>query len=386
MPDNKTIKLTEDTITNEHIDRLIKWLSDYPKLTQGDVVKTFENEFAKYIGTKHAVFVNSGSSANLLMTYAMKLVHNIEKIVIPTVSWATDLAPAIQLGLKPILVDCNAHDLSVDLLALEEIFAKESPDALLLVSILGLVPDMDQVIFLCEQYNVQIIEDNCESLGSRHNNKMLGTFGCMSSFSFYYSHHISTIEGGMIVTDDDLLHTALLMLRSHGWGRDLPNETRKFLQTQEEVDDFKELFTFYVPGFNLRGTDLQAFIGLCQLEILDNIVNIRNNNYVRYCNSMRGQMWIPFTDDSRFVSNFGIPVMCQDIQAVSKLLSDKGIESRPLICGSLGLQPVWKEYNGRCTNFPQADFVNKHGIYIPNHSNITDDDVDYMCNVLKGLK
>ena len=167
------ITLVKDTIDNKDIDRLIEWLKTYPRLTKGSVTLELEKKFSDWLGTKYSVFCNSGSSANLLMLSVLKEKYNTKKVVVPSVAWSTDLAPVMQLGMKPILCDCNMKDLSVDLNHLEEIFQKESPDALMLVSVLGLVPNMNKIVELCFEYNVLLLEDSCESMGSQYRDKKL---------------------------------------------------------------------------------------------------------------------------------------------------------------------------------------------------------------------
>jgi len=194
------IKLTEDTISNSDIDGLIDWLKTYPQLTKGELTPKLEKKWSNWLGTKHSIFCNSGSSANLLMLWALIEANRITrdaKIVVPSVAWATDLAPVIQLGMTPILCDSNLEDLSVDIKHLKKIFIETKPDVLLLVSVLGLVPDMQKITELCDEYNVILLEDTCESMGSNYKNQKLGTFGLMSSFSTYFGHHISTIEGAL---------------------------------------------------------------------------------------------------------------------------------------------------------------------------------------------
>ena len=199
--DNIRVYLSENTITTDDLLELTEWLKTNPRLTKGKLTEKFEEEFAKYIGTKRAVFVNSGSSALLLMLVAMVYHEKIkfgDKVVVPAVSWSTDASSVIHAGLNPIFVDCNLHDLSVDLDSLEEIFIKESPSALLLVQVLGLVPQMDKLVDMCDKYGVILLEDTCESLGSQFGKNRLGSFGYASTFSTYFGHHISTIEGGVI--------------------------------------------------------------------------------------------------------------------------------------------------------------------------------------------
>ena len=202
------ITLVKDTIDNKDIDRLVDWLKTYPRLTKGPVTLEFEEKFSKWLGRKYSVFCNSGSSANLLMLSALQqggyLKNN--KVVVPSVAWATDLAPVIQLGLDPTLCDSNFNDLSVDLYHLEQIFKEQSPSVLMFVSVLGVVPNMDKVVELCNKYDVILLEDTCESMGCEYRGRKLGTFGSMSSFSTFFGHHISTIEGGLISTDDKKLY------------------------------------------------------------------------------------------------------------------------------------------------------------------------------------
>ena len=232
------ITLVKDTIGNEDIDSLIDWLKSYPRLTKGPVTLKFENKFSKWLGRKYSVFCNSGSSANLLMLSVLKEKYDFKKVVVPSVAWSTDLAPVMQLGLQPILCDCNMKDLSVDFHHLEKIFMEESPDVLLLVSALGLVPDMKKIIELCSKYDVLLLEDVCESLGCEFIDRKLGTFGIMSSFSTFFGHHISTIEGGIVSTDDKELYELLVSLRSHGWARDLSVETQLNLLEEWNVSEF----------------------------------------------------------------------------------------------------------------------------------------------------
>ena len=275
------ISLVKDTIDNKDIDRLINWLKTYPKLTKGQITLDFESKFSKWLGRKYSVFCNSGSSANLLMLYALMeggyLKNN--KIIVPSLAWATDLSPVMQLGLEPLLCDANLSDLSVDIEHMEKLFIEESPAAIMFVSVLGLIPNMDEIAKLCLKYDVILLEDTCESMGCKYKGKNLGTFGKMSSFSTFFGHHISTIEGGIVSTDDDDLYDLLISLRSHGWDRDLSKETQVKLQKKWRISRFKSLYTFYYSGFNLRSTDLQAYIGLTQIDKLDNWGKIREHNY-----------------------------------------------------------------------------------------------------------
>lgn len=380
------IKLVEDTIDNKDIGKLIKWLKTYPRLTKGELTIEFESKFSKWIGSKHSIFINSGSSANLLMLYSLIVTNKLKntKIIIPSLSWATDLSPVIQLGLDPILVDCNLKDLSVDIDHLEYLFKTESPSCLILVSVLGLSPHMNKIVKLCQKYNVILLEDNCESQGTMFNNIKLGNFGLMSSFSTYFGHTMSTIEGGIITTNDEDLYHILLQLRSHGWDRDLPEEKKIQLRKKWEIDNFSALYTFYLPGFNLRSTDLQAFIGLNQLNKIDKFIKKRNSNFKRFKKNLKNKIWFPIENPNTFTSSFCIPIITNTIeqkQKLIKILAENNIECRPLISGSMGTQPFYKKIYGE-NKLKNCSIVDSKGIYIPNHPKLSKAQIDFMCDLI----
>jgi CDP-6-deoxy-D-xylo-4-hexulose-3-dehydrase len=382
----KKIDLIQDTIDSNDIDQLISWLSTYPRLTKGPKTVEFEEKWSKWLGCKYSVFVNSGSSANLLMFYALKVLNMMKnnKICIPSLCWATDLAPALQFDMEPILIDCNLNDLSVDLTHLEEIFKTESPSALILVSVLGFSPDMDKVVELCKKYDVILLEDNCESQGTKYKSKKLGNFGLMSSFSTYFGHTMSTIEGGVISTNDEELYNTLIQLRSHGWDRDLSESTQQKLRSEWEVSDFSALYTFYVPGFNLRSTDLQAQIGIKQLDKVDGMINNRYQNFLYYKSKLEGKTWFPKTFEDSYTSNFAIPFITKTIEDKEKLISElneNNIACRPLISGSMGIQPFYKKIYGE-NKLPNCSIVDERGIYVPNHDKMTKEDIDRVCDIL----
>ena len=377
------IKLVQDTISKEDIDSLICWLQTYPQLTKSAKTKEFEKSWSKWMGVKHSIFVNSGSSANLLMLYALIVSKSLKnnKVVVPSLSWATDLSPVMQLGLEPILVDCNLENLSVDLGELEEIFLNENPSCLILVSVLGLPPNMNKIKELCEKHDVILLEDACESLGTDYEGKKLGTFGKMSSFSLYFGHHISTIEGGMICTDDDDIADTLLQLRSHGWDRDLVQSKQTELRNKWNIDSFSALYTFYIPGFNLRPTDLQAVIGLGQLEKIDEIILKRNQNFLRYLNNLKDFTWTPKIKDNHFVSNFCMPIIDENKKEIIEGLIKNNIECRPLICGSMGMQPFYVDVYGKNIK-KNTSIIDKHGLYVPNHPHLTIDEIDRISEII----
>jgi CDP-6-deoxy-D-xylo-4-hexulose-3-dehydrase len=386
----KRIDLVQDTIDKKDIDHLISWLQTYPRLTKGAVTLDFEKKFADWIGSKHAIFVNSGSSANLLMIYALKYANKLKnnKICVPSLCWATDLAPVLQFDLEPVLVDCNLENLSVDLEHLEQVFKTENPSALILVSVLGLSPDMDRVIELCDRYGVTLIEDNCESQGTVYKGKRLGNFGLMSSFSTYFGHTMSTIEGGLITTNDTEIYNLLLQLRSHGWDRDLDQDAQKELRRNWEVEDFSALYTFFIPGFNLRSTDLQAFIGMGQLDKVDHSIQRRFENYKLFKDNLKGKVWFPTEIDDSFTANFAIPVILDSTEKKKSLireLEEENIACRPLISGSMGTQPFYKKLYGEKI-LPNCSIVDDRGIYVPNHPLLEVEDINLISSIILNHK
>lgn len=390
----KPILLAEETITAGDFDRLIEWLKTYPRLTKGEQTIEFEQKWAEAMGTKYAVFVNSGSSANLLMIYALIVQGRFKnknlKVVVPALSWITDIAPVMQLGLEPVLVDCNLQDLSVDINHLTYIFETEKPTCMILVPVLGLVPDMEAIAALCKLWGVILLIDNCEGQGSRYYVKESGLeiekvplecFGLMTSCSTYFGHILSTIEGGMITTDDEELYNLLKMLRSHGWTRDIDAESKAALQQKYNISDFNELYTFYQPGFNLRSTDLQAFIGIMQLKRLNMVTEARNNNYRLYHNLINIDCWKPANKPNTFVSNLGYPVIHHKREKIVAELTANGVEVRPLISGSMGQQPFFIERYGR-QELPNANIVDNQGFYLPNHPYLEMEEIEFICSII----
>jgi CDP-6-deoxy-D-xylo-4-hexulose-3-dehydrase len=381
------IKLVSDTINKDDINSLIEWLSqtEIPRLTKGDLTWELESKWAKKIGTKYSVYVNSGSSAILLALAALLESNKIKnkKIIVPSLSWATDVSSPILLGMEPIMCDCNLTDLSCDLNHLEELFKTHSPSSMILVSPLGLIPEMDKVLSLCEKYEVILFEDVCESMGSKFQGKYLGSFGFASFFSMYFGHHLSTIEGGFINTNDEDFYHLLLMMRSHGWDRDLPKKKQEELRKKYKVSEFDSLYNFYVPGFNLRSTDLQAFIGLRSIDKLDDYSKVRNLNFKSY-NEFITINELDITEkEGDFVSNFALPIVSKNKKKIINNLISNGIEVRPLIAGDMSKKPMWYERFGH-VYLPNCEKINEFGFYVPNHQNLTIEQIKFISNIINN--
>ena len=377
------INLVKDTIDIDDVKRLITWLETNPRLTKGDLTLEFEKKWSEWLGVKYSVFVNSGSSANLAAIYSLLLSGKLKnnKIVVPAVSWVTTVTPTIQLGMEPIMCDCDIDNLGLDINHLKEIIKNDNPSVIILVHVLGIPNHMDEILKLCKENDILLIEDTCESIGSKYNDKLLGTLGDLSTFSFYFGHHMSTIEGGMISTNDEDLYHILLSIRSHGWDRDLPKEKQNSLREKYGVDKFRSLYTFYYPGFNLRSTDLQAYIGLGQLEKLDMIVENRNKNFIRYKNEIKNTFWNISPPEGSFISNFSFPIITKNIKELTEQLITNNIECRPLICGSINEHPFWYERYGK-QNLPNSKLVHNYGLYLPNNHQMTDEEISKVIEVV----
>lgn len=379
------ISLAEDTISQAELEAAASFLTSGSQLTKGQLTVEFEKQFAEKVGSNHAVFVNSGSSANLLIAAALKESGRLRNntVVCPAISWVTTVAPYVQLGFDVVLCDSEPESLGVDPIALEKIFRESAPSLLVLVHVLGHPNKMATIVDLCQKYGVLLVEDGCEALGTTtQDQQWLGTIGIAGSFSFYFGHHISTIEGGMVVSDDFDLYQVMLSMRSHGWSRDLDENVRAELSERYSVDEFRNLYTFYYPGFNFRSTDLQAFIGIGQLAKIDDIASKRQANFLSYANSLEG-FWRQ-DSETKILSSFAYGTAVANRSEVYSHLKIMRIESRPLICGNIGRHPFWLRHNSP-QRLPVADWIHDYGIYLPNHANLTQDQVHHVADEFRSI-
>jgi CDP-6-deoxy-D-xylo-4-hexulose-3-dehydrase len=281
------------------------------------------------------------------------------------------------------MCDCDEDNLGLNIGHLKQIIKDENPSAIILVHVLGIPNHLDEIITLCKENDILLIEDTCESIGSMYDNKKLGTFGDLSTFSFYFGHHMSTIEGGMISTNDEDLYHILLSIRSHGWDRDLPKKKQEELRQKFNVNNFRALYTFYYPGFNLRSTDLQAFIGLEQLKKLDMIVENRNKNFLRYKDEIKNPEWNIQEPKGSLVSNFSFPIITKNITKLVEELTNNDIECRPLICGSINEHPFWYERYGH-SDLPISKRVHEYGLYLPNNHEMTEEEMNKIIKIVNN--
>jgi CDP-6-deoxy-D-xylo-4-hexulose-3-dehydrase len=389
-------KLQEDMISSEDIDKIVTLLRSGDRLTMGDNVTAFEKEFASHLNVPYAVMVNSGSSANLLAFAAITNhesnapVEKGREVLIPCVCWSTSMWPIIQMGLIPVIVDVDPNTFQIDLEDMKRKVTNKT-SAVLLVHIIGNCPNMDSALQVAKNHNLQVIEDTCESLGTTYKQRFLGTFGRFGTYSFYYSHHITTIEGGMIVCHTQEDADLLKCLRAHGWARNLSNQD-EIIASNPDIDP---RFLFVNIGYNLRPTEINAVLGLSQLKKLENFNNVRKHNYntlkKAIANDPRNTNKIHVIDGEQDsdVAWFSLPVTITGICNIKKYTSyliDNGIDNRPIVSGNFTKQPVLKKlgmfYDDDC--FPGAEHIHNHCFYIGLScmNNYNQTDVDKLVNLL----
>ena len=382
--------LADETIDRNDIKELQEWLATNPWLTQGKLVLEFEERWAKWLGVSFATFVNSGSSANLLMYYSLLMSGRLRnnKVVVPAVSWATTVAPAIQLGFEPIMCEAAPDDFGLDMDHLERILINHNPSSVIIVTVLGVPNDMGTLLEFKSKYDFVLMEDACAATGSKYLGQLLGSFGDLSSFSFYFGHHLSTIEGGMVCTNDAKLHDILLQVRSHGWAKDLDVESEIQQMSEHEIMDFNRPFTFYYPGFNVRSTDLNARIGLSQMSKIDRVVQRRIENHEvyqsRFLESPNFRCQVSVGSVICSISFASLAESEQHRKQIAEVLKKSGIETRPIGGGNMSRQPFWNNRYGS-TEFPVADRIHSTGFQLPNHPLITKDDVHQICDIVLGV-
>lgn len=371
----KPIKLAENTINRGDLLALAKWLTrgPPPRLTQGPLVRKFEEAWAKWLGRRFAVFCNSGSSANLLAYAALGVKGR--KVIAPAVSWPTSVAPVIQLGGK-----LHLRDARVDTWGLE-ISGIDSSERVCVVDVLGVPTPRPLSGFL--------LEDCCGAHGSTQGGRKVGTFGEVSTFSFYFGHAASTVEGGMVCTDSTDLCEQLLMLREHGWTAGFPPDHKELQDRAEErfadlgENDFRRKFTFYVPGFNLRGTDLQAFIGLRQLKRLDSVVAHRVENDLLYRSLLeREGLEVQLLPDNSTAATIAVGVLARSPEhrrCIAVALRAAQVETRPIGGGNMARQPFLR-FPGE--SFPVADRIHDCGFQLPNGPHISKQDIRRVVDVV----
>ena len=380
--------LQKDTIVEDDHRALAQWINTnpLPRLTMGPLVKKFEDKWSNWLGVKYSVACNSGSSANLLMYYALLRSGRLKnkKIIVPSAAWVTTVAPAIQLGFEPIMCEADPKTFGLDISHLEKLLKKYRPSTVIMVQVLGVPNDMAQIMKLKNKYKFFLLEDTCAAMGSQYKGRKLGTYGDMTSVSTYFGHQFSTIEGGLVSTNDRQFYDLLLMLRSHGWLSGLDPKTRAGLLKKYKIEDMGTHFIFCEPGFNFRLTDLQAFIGLRQLEKMDWLVENRSRNHNLYKNLLSPNFGMQEYDAKSTICSIHFCALAKDKEERKKIiaaLDENGIETRPFTSGNQGLHPYWFREYGKF-NAPMANRLYDCGFFLPNYPTLSESDIKFICSVI----
>ena len=347
------------------------------KFSMGSEVERFEKEFANFFGSEYALMVNSGSSANLIMTAALFYTKNTkfklkrgDEIIVPAVSWSTTYAPLYQYGLHLKFVDIDLETLNYDLASLEEAISSDTR-AIMVVNLLGNPNDFNIIKKIIGGRDIILLEDNCESMGATLNAKPAGTFGLMGSFSCFFSHHISTMEGGLVLTDDEELYHIMLALRAHGWTRNLPVQNK--VSGQKSSDPFEESFNFVLPGYNLRPLEMSGALGSEQLAKLPELISGRRLNGSLIQDKLSDHPDIMIQKEIGASSWFGFSLIIKpDSNRIRKDLIEKlnqfGFECRPIVTGNFTKNKVLNYFDysihGKLNN---AEYIDKNGLFIGNH-------------------
>jgi CDP-6-deoxy-D-xylo-4-hexulose-3-dehydrase len=342
--------------------------------TMGRHVKEFEKAFAEYFGSSYAIMSNSGSSANLLSLAAMRYSKKYDfrgrdEVIVPAVSWSTTFYPVAQLGFRLRFVDIDLDTLNMDLEAVEQAIGPRTA-GILAVNLLGNPADLFNLSKLAKENDIFLLEDNCESMGASINGKATGTFGDIGTFSTFFSHHISTMEGGVCLTDDLELAQIMQSMRAHGWTRELPLDNMVFQKTGEP---FEDLFRFVLPGYNLRPLELSGAIGIEQLKKLPRLIEVRRRNAIEFARLMEGLEGVKTQKEFGTSSWFGFSIILEGHLAgkrseLVKKLNESGIDCRPIVAGDFTQNPVMKHLNhAPLEEMPNARYLHENGLFVGNH-------------------
>ena len=389
---NFYLPLMSDNIDKEDVNALIDFLSQdqIPKLTNGPKVVEFENKWGEWLGTKYNLMVNSGASANELTMLALNYIHDNGEIIIPPLTWISDISSVIFSGFKPVFCDINLKNLSFDIDKLKEAITPNTK-AIFLTHVLGINGLTDELLQLCKEKNILLIEDVCESHGTTFKGQKVGSIGFASNFSFYFAHHMSTIEGGMICTNDEHFYQVCRALRSHGMTREITNEDFKH-QIIEENPDLNPDFIFLHPAHNFRSTELNAVIGLSQIKKLDSNNIHRVNNFKYFMERLDSNKY--HTDiELEGQCNYAFIVVLKENSFekrnnVESTLKEKGIEFRRGLSGGGNQlrQPYFKKnYNINYDNFKNVDHINNFSWYIGNYPTLEQEKINTLINILNNI-
>lgn len=359
--------------------------------SMGEEVAEFERRFAAHFGSRFAIMVNSGSSANLLMTAALFFTSNPDlklargdEIVVPAVSWSTTYYPLCQYGLHVKFVDIDPYTLNYDLDALKAAVTDRTR-AIMVVNLLGNPNDFDAIKQVVAGRRITMIEDNCEAMGATYDGRQAGTFGVMGSFSCFFSHHISTMEGGVVVTDDEELYHVMLALRAHGWTRNLPKYNR--VTGTKSDDPFEESFRFVLPGYNLRPLEMSGAIGIAQLDKLPKLIAGRRHNGALLQEKISNHPLFTIQQEIGESSWFGFSLVLRPSARVARgeiiaRLTEAGFECRPIVGGNFAKNEVLRYFDHEiCGDLPNANYIDRNGLFVGNHHYPIPDAIDALAGI-----
>jgi len=393
MKEIRVIPLMKNAFYDEYETKikLADFILQADKLSMSVMCDKFEQDFSIYNKTKSSVLFNSGGSANLALLQALKNLGKLkdgDKIGVSALTWSTNVMPIIQLGMIPVAIDVNKETLNVMSGNLNDFLVNNSIDALFTTNVLGFAGDLENINEICNDNNIILIEDNCEALGTELNNKKTGTFGLAGTHSFFVAHHMSTIEGGMVSTDDEELSNMLTIVRANGWDRNLAYEEQSKLRNKHSIyTEFHAKYSFYDLGFNFRPTEITGFLGSIQLKFLAKNVLKREGNYKileKHTLSNDDLIYIKH-EHINLLSSFAFPVITKN-----KLLRDKyiekfssaGVEIRPVISGNIQLQPFYKKYVNNPQELPNTNLIHENGFYFGNYPELNKLDLEILINCL----
>lgn len=384
--------LMEDNVTRQDLDTLIEFLRGMPRLTQSANVRAFEREWSDWLGVRHSVFVNSGASANLVTMGALKHLYGGGEVIVPTLTWVSDIASVLQNGFTPVFVDINPRNLCMDE---EQVIARLNGKtrAVFLTYAQGFNGLSDRLLSELEQRGVPLIEDVCESHGAAFRGRKLGSFGLASNFSFYFAHHMSTVEGGMVCTNDDAFHDAIRMFRSHGMVREAESPELRARYAAENPDLSPD-FIFAFPAFNVRSTEINAVLGRSQLKRLDANNLRRRENF---------ELFLRHIDPGKYRTDFDLEGSCNYafnlvLRKPDPALRDRleavmranGVEFRRGSAG--GGNQLRQHYlkgvvpDGAWAGYPEVEHIHFFGYYIGNYPSLSAERILELCRVLNSVE
>jgi CDP-6-deoxy-D-xylo-4-hexulose-3-dehydrase len=387
--------LINDNVSQKDREVLSDFILSNQRLTNGLKVREFEDMWSKWLGIKHSVMVNSGASGNFLSIALVKELYGIGEVIVPPLGWVSDISSVVQLGMTPVFVDISMDNLSITAENIENAITPQTK-AIVLVHCLGFNAINEKILKISKKYNLVLIEDCCEAHGATFKGQKVGSFGDISIFSFYFGHHITTIEGGMVCVNDDNANDIVRLFRSHGMTREGSQELQdNFVRNYPELNP---LFTFAVAGFNVRSTEINAVLGIEQMNRIDLNVDKRRHNF---------KVWLDNLDKNKFYtefdvegnSNFALPLIMKkgyedrfnindDFSGVRDILDLSGVEYRLGTAGggNQALQPYLKKYEYRIDgDLTNVNYVHSNSLYIGNHTDLNDEQIINLCKRLNNV-